>query len=90
MDWLQFGKLVYKYDSEVRQHRAVSVALEDVNKRYKHLNFVEYDVNGADDVANNQKVAWAGKKHKFRKMIVVNGKEALAQGCKYVMIVVFN
>ena len=78
LDWLQVGKLAYKYDDEVGLDRAVSVALEDLNERHKDLKFVEYDVNGADDVVNNNKVAWAGKKHRFRKMNVRNGKEAPA------------
>ena len=30
----------------------MSVALEDLNKRYQHLKFVLYDVNGAVDVVN--------------------------------------
>ena len=40
------------------------------------MKFVEYDVNGADDVVNWEKVIWARKKHEFRKMIDEDGKEA--------------
>ena len=54
----------------------MSVALEDLNRRYQHLKFVEYDVNGPDDVVNWEKVMWARKKHEFRKMIDEDGKEA--------------
>ena len=67
------------YDPELGRERAVSVALEDLNWRYKHLKFVEYDVNGADDVVNWEKMMWAGKKHEFRKMIIKDGKEALGR-----------
>ena len=76
LDWLYVGKLRYMYDPELGRERAVSVALEDLNRRYKHLKFVEYDMNGADDVVNWEKVIWARKKHEFRKMIDEDGKEA--------------